>query len=562
MKLSRLHFHIKIFFMNHWGKIVIALSLIALIFLAVWGMMSLESFHRQITLATMPIHLLMAILNACIFVFLYMKVLRNGFSSMKTSKAKSSQVNVRFDQVIGVDEAKHEAREVVELLKDRTKLKMIGGNIIRGIIMMGPPGCGKTLLAKAIATEAGLPFLPISGSEFVEVFVGVGASRVRQLFKHARRLAYEHGGCMIFIDELDAIGRKRQMGSFGGGQETDSTLNQLLVEIDGLDSRASNVVIIGATNANKNVLDTALMRPGRFDRKVIVGKPGLKGREKVLKFYLDKVRHDPLIDVSKLARRTVHKSPADIENVVKEGALIATRDNEEQVSYRHLTQALERIDMGLKVKTDMSDREKKETAYHEAGHLIVLYRLHPTDDVFKASIGKRDQTLGVVYHLPKEDYHSYNKDMLLANIKTALGGYVAERIYMGGNSTTGVSGDFKNAMQIAHAMVWDCGMGETGHVGAYSLIPEHQLSEQIKYELNQETNRIIQTCLKEVENLLTEQRALLDKFADELFKREELEYDDIENIFKEYDGIGQISEGIVASDIQNTIQLNPNDSNF
>lgn len=521
--------------MNHWGKILIALSFIALIFFAIWGLLSLESFYRQITIATMPVQLLMAIANACVFVFLYMNVFRNGFSQMKATKAKSSLVNVSFDQVIGIDEAKHEALEVVELLKDRTKLKMIGGNIIRGILMMGPPGCGKTLLAKAIATEAGLPFLPISGSEFVEVFVGVGASRVRKLFKQARRLAYEHGGCMIFIDELDAIGRKRRLSSFGGGQETDSTLNQLLVEIDGLDSKASNVVIIGATNADKKILDSALMRPGRFDRKVIVGKPGLKGREKVLKFYLDKVRHVEELDISRLARRTVGKSPADIENVIKEAALIATRDEKEKVNFKHLSQALERIDMGLKVKTDMSDREKKETAYHEAGHLIVIYRLHPTDDVFKASIGKRDQTLGAVYHIPKEDMHNHNKETVLANIKAALGGYVAERIYMGGNSTTGVSSDFEAAMQLAHSMVWDFGMGETGHVGAYSLIPKHQISEQFKHELNQETGRIIRKCLDEVEELLASQKELLDQFANELFEKEELEFDEIELIFNQYD---------------------------
>ncbi len=533
--------------MNHWVKILIILGSIILIWLTIWGLMSLESFYRQMMIATLPFNIIISILNALVFVYLYMTVFRDGFSKMKTMKAKGSMVNVRFDQVIGIDEAKQEAMEVVELLKDRKKLKMIGGNIIRGILMMGPPGCGKTLLAKAIATEAGLPFLPISGSEFVEVFVGVGASRVRKLFQQARRLAYEYGGCMIFIDELDAIGRKRQHMSFGGGQETDSTLNQILVEIDGLSSKASNVVVIGATNADKDILDQALLRPGRFDRKVMVGKPGLKGREKLFKFYLDKVRFNAAnVDVAKLARKTVYKSPADIENIIKEAALLATRDKVTVVDYKHLSQAIERIDMGLKLKREMSHDQKEKTAYHEAGHLIVLYRLHPTDDVFKASIATREGTLGVVYHLPREEQYSHSKEMLSANIMTALGGYAAEKIRFGGNTSNGVSQDFKQALGTAHMMVWSFGMGDTGHIGDFTIIPEHQISEDLKDSLNEEVNRILNKCLREVEELLKKERPILDRFAEELLKREELEYDDIEAIFKEYDSVtpGQIARVI------------------
>lgn len=524
--------------MNHWVKILIILGSIILIWLSIWGLMSLESFYRQMMIATLPFNIIISILNALVFVYLYMTVFRDGFSKMKTMQAKGSMVNVRFDQVIGIDEAKQEAMEVVELLKDRKKLKMIGGNIIRGILMLGPPGCGKTLLAKAIATEAGLPFLPISGSEFVEVFVGVGASRVRKLFQQARRLAYEYGGCLIFIDELDAIGRKRQHMSFGGGQETDSTLNQILVEIDGLSSKASNVVVIGATNADKDILDQALLRPGRFDRKVVVDKPGLKGREKLFKFYLDKVRYNTTnVDVGKLARKTVYKSPADIENIIKEAALLATREKATVVDYKHLSQAIERIDIGLKLKRDMSEHERRGTAYHEAGHLIVLYRLHPTNDVFKASIGFRGQTLGVVYNLPREERYSFSKEKVLADIMCALGGYAAEKLVYNSNTSTGVGSDFQNAMRAAHMMVWNLGMGSTGHIGDFESIPTEQMSNQSKDQLNGEVNRILTECLKNVMELLTKERVILDRFAEELLKREELEYDDIEAIFKEYDNV-------------------------
>lgn len=485
------------------------------------------------TLATMPIQLLMVALNAVIFVYLYMAVFRGGFSQMKKGKVKSDRVNIHFDQVIGIDEAKEEAWEVVELIKDRTKLKQIGGRILRGILLIGPPGCGKTLLAKAIATEAGLPFMSISGSEFVEVFVGVGASRVRKLFAKARKLAYAHGGCIIFIDELDAIGRRRSFHMFGGGQETDSTLNQLLVELDGLEA-AGNVIVMGATNAVEDIMDEALMRPGRFDRKIFISRPGLTGREKLYRFYLDKVKHEPTIDVGRLARKSVGKSPAEIENVIKEAALIATRYKRDTVTYRDLTAAMERIDLGVKIKRDMTDKERRETAYHEAGHLIILYILHPTDDVFKASIATRQSTLGVVYHQPREELYTYGRDRILADIKVALGGYISEKLKFGITSN-GVASDFQHAMVLAHQMVWKYGMGNKGYVGDYTIIPESQVSNQVRDELNADTKQLLDECLKEGEALLRSETQLLDRFANELLEKEELEYDDIEAIFKEYE---------------------------
>ena len=378
----------KIFMMNYWLYVTIGTIIIVVFILAIWGLNSLESFYRNMTLATMPIQLLMVAMNAVIFVYLYMSVFRGGFSQMRKGKVKADHVNIHFNQVIGIDEAKDEAWEVVQLIKDRKKLKRIGGKVMRGLLLIGPPGCGKTLLAKAIATESTLPFMAISGSEFVEVFVGVGASRVRKLFKRAKKLAFAHGGAIIFIDELDAVGRKRQLHSFGGGQETDSTLNQLLVEMDGIEE-AANIVVIGATNAADKVLDDALLRPGRFDRKIFILKPGLKGREKLFRYYLDKVRHDPTVDIGRLARKSVWKSPADIELIIKEAALIATREKREVVTYKDLTAAVERIDLGVKLKRDMTKQERLMTAYHESGHLIILYILHPTDDVFKASIAFR-----------------------------------------------------------------------------------------------------------------------------------------------------------------------------
>jgi cell division protease FtsH len=531
--MSKLYRKFRIFLMNYWVAIMVIFLTLLLIVLSIWGLYSLESFYRNMTLATMPIQLLMVALNAVIFVYLYMAVFRGGFSQMKKGKVKADHVNVRFDQVIGIDEAKEEAWEVVQLIKDRTKLKQIGGKILRGILLIGPPGCGKTLLAKAIATEAGLPFISISGSEFVEVFVGVGASRVRKLFAKARKLAYAHGGCVIFIDEMDAIGRRRSFHMFGGGQETDSTLNQLLVELDGLES-AGNVVVMGATNAVEDIMDQALMRPGRFDRKIFISRPGLTGREKLFRFYLDKVKHDPTIDIGRLARKSVSKSPAEIENIIKEAALIATRYKRDTVTYRDLTGAMERIDLGVKIKRDMTDKERRETAYHEAGHLIILYVLHPTDDVFKASIATRQSTLGVVYHQPREELYTYGRDRILADIKVALGGYISEKIKFGITSN-GVASDFQHAMALAHQMVWKYGMGNKGYVGDYTIIPESQISNQVRDELNADTKQVLDECLKEGEALLRSEVQLLDRFANELLEKEELEYDDIEAIFKEYE---------------------------
>lgn len=518
--------------MNHRGKILVSLGVVVLVILSIWGMMSLESFYRNITLAQMPISILLGMVHALVFVYMYQVVLRGGLAKMDRKNVKGKDVNVRFSDVVGIDEAKDEAWEVVTLIKDHARLKRIGGKILRGILMVGPPGCGKTYLAKAIATEAGLPFISMAASEFNEIFVGVGSSRVRQLFKKARSLAYGFGGCIVFIDELDAMGHKRTFNQFGG-QETNTTQNQLLVEMDGLGARPENVIVIGATNAPEEVLDEALLRPGRFDRKVYISKPSLEGREKLFDYYLGKVKHETGVDIGRLARKAVEKSPAEIENIVKESALIATRNGREAVTYKDITEAFERVELGIKHKVTMNQREREMTAYHETGHLITTYLLHPRDDVFKASIIPRKSSLGVVHHTPKEEWHNEDRHSILADITVALGGYVGEKIKFR-TTSSGVASDFKVAMYYAHNMVWKYGMGKSGLVGDYTIMPESQISNDIKNALNGDTNQIIQECLREAEELLKKENVIFERFAKELLTREELEYDEIEAIFAEY----------------------------
>ncbi len=469
-------------------------------------------------------------------------------TSMMKKSIKGKDINVYWDDVIGMEETKQEALEVVRLIKDRAELQRVGGKILRGILMIGPPGCGKTYLAKAIATEANLPFISMSGSEFVEMFVGVGASRIRKLFKQARQLAYSEGGCVVFIDELDAVGARRATDrGFGGQTEFNTTLNQLLVEMDGLKEKDYNIVVMGATNAPESFLDPALLRPGRFDRKIYVDLPNLEEREKLLSYYLKEVKYDPSLDIPRLSRMTVGHTPADIANLVREAALIAVRNKKEMITLKEITEALDRIEMGIKHKRVFSEEERRKVAYHEAGHAIVMYILHPSADVFKASIASRGEALGMVISHPREEMHIRTKEEMLGVIKYCLGSYVAEKLKFG-TTTTGVLQDFKLAMGYAHQMVWNFGMGKSGLVGDYSILEGGLdqtkgfrtmqnvsfISEKLKERLNQETQDILQDCLKEVEDLLKKELDLLDRFAQELLSKEELNYDEIDAIFQEY----------------------------
>jgi cell division protease FtsH len=531
---------IKLFFMNHWVKLVITVFLIAIILYPFIMLSSVDSYQRLSILASTSVWPFFGLIQTGVFVYLLYRLhYGGGFAKLEKSKIKGNAVNVKWDDIIGMEEAKEEAWEVVQLLRDRTKQKKIGGKILRGLLMVGPPGCGKTYLAKAIATETKVPFLSMSGSEFVEIFVGVGASRIRKLFKKARLLAYAHGACIIFLDEIDAIGRKRVFSVFGGTEETNSTQNQLLAEMDGLKDKDYNVVVVGATNAAESSLDEALLRPGRFDRKIYIDKPSLEGREAIFKYYLQKIKYDEAMDIGRLARKTVYKSPADIENIVKEAALITDRQNKEIVSLKELSEAIERIDMGIKHKRKLTKEEREMVAYHESGHLIVMYILHPTDDVFKASIISRRDSLGAVYHQPREEWFTSNRERIIANIKVSLGGYVAEKLKFKVTSD-GVASDFRNAMWQAHNMVWKCGMGKGDLLGDFTIIPQTQLSDAIKEKLNNQTNQIFQECVKEVEKLLKQEMLLLDRFAAELLEKEELEYDEIESIFNEF---GKEQEG-------------------
>lgn len=514
-------------------KIAVAAWIILIFWVPFAALSSVDSYQRNYMWAFLSTTGLQATISAVVFVVLYSWVLQGGLQKLKKKNVNTDKVNIRWVDVIGMDSAKVEAKELVELIKDRARVKKIGGNIIRGMLMMGPPGCGKTYLAKAIATEAGIPFISMSGAEFVEVFVGVGASRVRQLFQRARRLAYAEGGCIIFIDEIDAVGRKRVFSAFGGTEETNSTQNQLLAEMDGLGEKEENVIVIGATNASEDSLDAALLRPGRFDRKIYVDKPDLSEREDLFRYYLSKIKYDEKLDIARFARKAVQKSPADIANITKEAALIATRDKRDTVTSDDLSEAMERIDLGMVRHKKVSLKEKTITAYHETGHLIVTYLIHPTDDVFKASIIPRGSAGGVTYSLPAEDEMFRNKEWFLAEIKVLIAGYVAEKVKFGVTSS-GVSSDFRHAMRFAHYMVWSLGMGKSESLGDYAAIPKDQLSDNIKERLNAETHEIIQQCLKDVEELLKKESVLFERFAKELIEREELDYDEIEAIFKEY----------------------------
>jgi cell division protease FtsH len=524
---------LKLFWWNHWVKIVTIFWVFFICWVPIAALSSIDSYQRSYMVAWLSTMGLQATISAVIFVVLYSWVLQGGLQKLKKKQIKSEGVHIYWNDVIGMEAAKMEAKELVGLIKDRARIKKIGGNIIRGMLMLGPPGCGKTYLAKAVATEAGIPFISMSGSEFVEVFVGVGASRVRQLFQKARRLAYAEGGCVIFIDEIDAIARKRVFSVFGGTEETNSTQNQLLAEMDGLKDKEENVVIIGATNAPEDSMDEALLRPGRFDRKIYVDRPDLGEREQLFKYYLSKIKYDPKIDVARLARKAVQKSPADIANVTKEAALIATRGKEEMINEDHIVEAMERIDLGLKKPRKVSDKEKAITAYHETGHLIVTYLVHPTDDVFKASIIPRGPAGGVTYSLPAEEEMFRNREWFLAEIRVFIAGYVAEKLKFG-VTTSGVASDFQQAMRLAHSMVWRLGMGRTESLGDYTSIPKEQLSENVKERLNAETHEIIQSCMKDVEELLKKENVVFERFAKELIEKEELDYDEIEAIFKEY----------------------------
>ena len=547
----------KMFVQNNKIWVIIGSIIFVLILLAIYGMSKLESFYRTLTLAQMPMQLILAFGSAAAFVFMYVTFFRGGgFSKVKKSRIKSNNIKVTFNEVIGLEGAKKEAMEVVQLIKDRKQVQKIGGKIVKGILLMGPPGTGKTLLAKAIATESGIPFISMAGSEFVEVFVGVGAGRVRTLFKQARDYAYTDGACIIFIDEIEVIGRGRTFSYMGGGEETNSTQNQLLVEMDGLESQGSNVIVIAATNANESVLDKALLRPGRFDRKINITLPNLKEREQLFEFYLGKVNVGQDVKIGRLARKAVYKSPADIENIIKEAALIATRKSKSAVEMDDISEAMDRIELGLETHLEMTPKELEQTAYHEAGHAVAMYLIHPTDDVFKITVKSHVGSLGLVAPHPREELHSYNREKLLADIVVSLSGYGAEKIKYN-TTTTGVSGDFKRAMSVANTMVWQLGMGISGLVGDFSVIPKEEMSSNLKEKLNNETVALMNMCMAKTEELLKQNWDVVDAVAQRLIIEKDMDFDGLEESFEKLGKKRKLSESEIVGKIEPGDSGNP-----
>ena len=463
-----------------------------------------------------------------------------GAMSFGKSRAKlqgEDQVKVTFADVAGVEEAKEEVGELVEFLRNPGKFQKLGGHIPRGVLMVGSPGTGKTLLARAIAGEAKVPFFAISGSDFVEMFVGVGASRVRDMFDQAKK----HAPCIIFIDEIDAVGRHRGAGLGGGHDEREQTLNQLLVEMDGFEG-GEGVIVIAATN-RPDVLDPALLRPGRFDRQVVVPLPDIRGREAILKVHMRKVPLSDDIDARVIARGTPGFSGADLANLVNEGALFAARDNAKEVTMDHLDRAKDKIMMGAERRSMvMSEKEKRLTAYHEAGHAIVGRVVPEHDPVYKVTIIPRGMALGVTMQLPVDDRHTYTREYILGSIAVALGGRVAEEIFLE-HMTTGAGSDLVKSTDMARRMVCEYGMSDEmgpltyGHKGEqvflgrdYGHVKEY--SEDTSQRIDQEVQRIISEQYKLAHRLLEENRPVMVAMAEALLEREILDADQIAAIVR------------------------------
>ncbi|MGB2058666.1 MULTISPECIES: ATP-dependent zinc metalloprotease FtsH [unclassified Alcanivorax] len=499
-----------------------------------------QGFLMQLFLSVLPILIILAI-----FIF-FMRQMQGGgrggsgpmtFGKSKAKLLGEDQIKTTFADVAGVEEAKEEVQELVEFLRDPAKFQRLGGKIPRGVLMVGSPGTGKTLLAKAIAGEAKVPFFSISGSDFVEMFVGVGASRVRDMFEQAKK----HSPCIIFIDEIDAVGRSRGAGLGGGHDEREQTLNQLLVEMDGFDGN-EGIIVIAATN-RPDVLDPALLRPGRFDRQVTVPLPDIRGREHVLKVHMRQVPISEDVDPSVIARGTPGFSGADLANLVNEAALFAARANKRMVSMEEFEKAKDKILMGAERRSMvMSEKEKLNTAYHEAGHAIVGRLVPEHDPVYKVSIIPRGRALGVTMYLPEEDKYSQSKRGLESSICSLYGGRLAEEMTLGFDGvTTGASNDIERATKLARAMVTKWGLSEKLGPLAYEeeegevflgkqMSQRKSMSEQTAEEIDREVRAIIDSCYGRAKQILEDNRDKLDLMAEALMQYETIDAGQIDDI--------------------------------
>jgi cell division protease FtsH len=502
-----------------------------------------QSVWTQLLVASFPILLILAV-----FMFFMRQMQgggggRGGPMSFGKSKAKllgEDQITTTFADVAGVDEAKEDVQELVEFLRDPSRFQKLGGRIPRGVLMVGQPGTGKTLLAKAIAGEAKVPFFSISGSDFVEMFVGVGASRVRDMFDQAKK----QSPCIIFIDEIDAVGRHRGAGLGGGHDEREQTLNQLLVEMDGFGGN-DGVIVIAATN-RPDVLDPALLRPGRFDRQVTVGLPDIRGREQILKVHMRKVPLAENVEASKIARGTPGFSGADLANLVNEAALFAARAGVRTVGMQQFELAKDKIMMGAERRSMvMSEKEKLNTAYHEAGHAIVGRLMPEHDPVYKVSIIPRGRALGVTMFLPEEDRYSHSRRHIVSQITSLFGGRVAEEMTLGKEGiTTGASNDIQRATEIARNMVTKWGLsdtmgplmydegGEEVFLGRSAAQPSKAMSDETALAIDKEVRSIIDECYEKARSILEEHRSKMDMMADALMQYETIDSEQIDAIME------------------------------
>jgi len=487
--------------------------------------------------------------SVVIIIFFWMIMMRSlsgGGNSQVFNFGKSrarlfleNKPKITFNDVAGLEEVKEELQEEIDFLRNPRKFSALGAKIPKGVLLVGPPGCGKTLLARAVAGEAGVPFFSVSGSEFVEMFVGVGAARVRDLFEQAKKYA----PCIIFIDEIDAVGRQRGAGLGGGHDEREQTLNQLLVEMDGFDPN-SGIIVIAATN-RPDILDPALLRPGRFDRRIVVGFPDVKEREAILKIH---TKNKPLgddINLSVLAKRTAGFTGADLENLVNEAALLAARRGKDRITMEELEESIDRVIAGPQKKSRVvSEKEKRMIAFHETGHAVVADYLPHTDPVHRISIISRGMALGYTLQLPEEEKFLKTKEELLEEVSVLLGGRASEELFIG-EKTTGAENDLRRATEIVRKMITEFGMSEKlgpltfGKKGEFvflgrDIAAEKNYSDQIAYEIDREIRSIIEKCYERAKKILKENSKAVHKVVDVLLEKETMEGEELKKILEEF----------------------------